>query len=102
MKGSTSQIHEKYWVHLIRNEPGVVELTQQEYENNRGIKQTGPGGQHDKDGAENMGAHPTEAFSVSLSGENTKEEIITELLRRGAGSISKLRQKTKKMLIEML
>ena len=86
---------------LKRNEPGVKELTKKEYENNRGIKPTGPGGEGPKDVGKAVGQNPVPPSGVSLSGASTKKEIINELLKRD-GSRTGLSQKTKKVLLEML
>ena len=87
---------------LKRNEPDVKELTKKEYENNRGIKQTGPGGEGPADVGEAVDPNPVEKIGISLSGENTKKEIIAELLKRGLGPASKLGKENKKMLLGML
>ena len=87
---------------LKRNEPDVKELTKKQYENNRGIKQTGPGGEGPADVGETVDPNPVKKIGISLSGESLKKEIIDELLKRGHGPASKLRQKTKKVLLGML
>ncbi len=101
MSGQPSQIEEKFWMALKRNEPNVKELTKKQYENNRGIKQAGPGSEGPNDGGKAVEKNPVPASGVSLSGANTKKEIITELLKRD-GSRTGLQQKTKKVLLEML
>ena len=86
---------------LKRNEPDVKELTKKQYENNRGIKQTGTGGEGPEDVGKAVEQNPVPPSGVSLSGASTKKEIINELLKRD-GSRTGLSQKTKKVLLEML
>ena len=99
MRGTVAQIPEMYWNHLLRNEPSVNELTKEEYEDRMGINTAGG----EKKEAPNLGStvapHPGVKAVSSLSGRETKAEIIAFLHERG---ITDTEGRTKKQLLELL
>ncbi len=103
LHNQTDKIDDRYWPHLVANEPTVVELTQQEYENDRGIKQPGAGSKSSKDVGQLVGKDPAKKAGTSFSGENTKKEIIAEVIRRGTDLTEpQLKQHNKTQLLAML
>lgn len=97
------KIDDKYWIHLVRGEPTLEPLTKQEYENYRGIKPTGESDVHVEDVTKPVAEGAKKEAGPQISGENTKKEIIAEILNRGIDiSESKLKQKNKQQLLELL
>lgn len=93
-------MEEKFFLHLLRIEPGVKELTKEEYERSMGIGQPGPKGEAVKDVGESMEADPgSEDVAPLYAG--TKKDLIETLKERGFKA-GELNRKTKKQLIEML
>lgn len=92
------------WIHLKRNEPTAVELTKQEYENNRGFgSQGGESVVYDKDVPEPVGKDTAQKYVSPVSGESLKKEIIAEILKRGTDIPEKrLKMKNKADLLDLL
>ncbi|MCK5019487.1 MAG: hypothetical protein KAS32_20680 [Candidatus Peribacteraceae bacterium] len=89
--------------HLLKNEPGVVELTQKQYEDYRTLEQSGAGSESPEDVGEVLEEAPVEGQSdyEEVSRENTNEEIKTVLRNRGFGT-AQIRGKRKQELLDML
>lgn len=99
------KIENQFWPHLIRNEPTVEELTQQEYENSMGIIPDGTKSKKGQDVKQPVGqGKPVEAGApVPVGIESLKREIIAEILRRGTDISEKdLKKKNKQQLLELL
>lgn len=97
-------MEEKLFPHLLANQPGVVELTQKEYEDHFGIGQSGESGTGNKDAGQALGQDSAEQTKPQVSGEDrTKAEIIKEILSRGNEfNKGELSRKRKSELIDLL
>jgi len=101
--GTVDKIEDMYWTHLIKGEPTLEILTKEEYEDYRGIKPQRASVVHDKSPAEYVVEAPAKEVSAQVSGENTKKEIIAEIIKRGSETPeSRLKMKNKTQLLEML
>jgi hypothetical protein len=87
---------------MLQIEPEVIEITKQDYEEDRGIKPKGGGGKGGKNVHEPVGTNPTPQNGASVSGDNTKAEIIGEILKSGDFTRSELTRKNKQQLLELL
>jgi len=93
-----------YWEHLLRNEPGVKELTTEEYEKRMGIRPEGSTDKEDQDGGQAVAENPIPEDGPQVRAgayEGTKAEIIEVLKGRGFKA-GELHRKRKDELIEML
>lgn len=88
-----------YWKHLLRNEPSVNELTKDEYENRMGIVPEWAEEKKDQGFGSTVAPNPEVKAVSSISGRETKAEIIAFLHERG---ITDTEGKTKKQLLELL
>ena len=96
------KIEDHFFSHMLQIEPEVVEITKQDYEEDRGIKPKGRGGKGVKDVNKPVEENTGEEDGASLSGENTKAEIINEVLKSGEFTRSELTRKNKKQHLELL
>ena len=103
LHNQTDKIDDKYWPHMVANEPTVEQLTKQEYENSRGIKSKGKAGKDNKNVGQSVGPDSKKENEAPVSIESTKREIIAEIQKRGVDiPIGKLNQKNKQQLLELL
>ena len=92
-------MEERLFYHLLKNEPGVIELTKKQYDDYRALEQHRGGGQDSKDVEEILPEAPAGEVGASFSG--TKAQIEAELRKRGF-TPSELRGKRKSELEDML
>jgi hypothetical protein len=103
LRGTVDKIEDHFFKAMLQIEPEVIEITKREYEEDRGIRPKGQGGKGGKDVIEPVGANTAGQQDASpLSGDNTKAEIIEEILRSGEFTRSELTRKNKGQLLEML
>ena len=96
------KIEDRLWPVLKANEASIKELTKEEYEIHRGFRPARESNPGIKDVVKPVGAHTAQESGTSFSGENTKKEILEEISRIGIEVTSRLKQKTKAQLLEML
>jgi len=92
-------MEERLFPHLLKNEPGVEELTKEQYENYRGIEQAGPSSPNTEDVGGNVATDPETQAESSVPG--TKAQI-TEVLKERGFTSAQLRGKNKQDLIDLL
>lgn len=102
LRGTVDKIEDRYWSHMTAIEPEVVELTKDEYETDRGIKPVGKSGKDSKNVRQPVAADTVKKDDAQISGENTKKEIIAEILKSGEFTRTELTRKNKQQLLEML
>ena len=92
-------MEDRLWIHLLRNEPSVEELTKKEYEDYHRIGSIGQASKQIKNvsGAVGKGAKKKDEPSV----HGTRPQILKTLRERGF-DYKDLKSKTKQQLIELL
>jgi hypothetical protein len=87
---------------MLKIEPEVIEITKQDYEEDRAIKPKGGGSKGGKNVNKPLEPNPKREDDTPLSGDNTKAEIIEKILKSGEFNKYELQRKNKQQLLEML
>ena len=96
-------MEDRLFPHLLANEPKAKELTKKQYDDLRNIEQFGQSGTDKEDVDVVLPEATSEEKRTPISGENTKKEIIEEILRRGTNlTRSELNRKNKSQLLDLI
>ena len=102
LRGTVDKIDDHFFSHMLQIEPEVIEITKQEYEEDRTFGSERQGSKSPEDVSEPVGADTKGEDDAPLSGSATKAEIIEEILRSGDFTRSALGRKNKGQLLELL
>lgn len=100
-------MEDRLFPHLKAGEPEMVELTKKQYDDYRDIEQFRASGKRTEDVKSVLPEAPVEEVSEvvqrEITDENTKREIIAEILKRGSNlTSSELGRKNKSQLLDLI
>jgi hypothetical protein len=103
-QGTVGKMEDKFFEHLLKNEPTAQELTKEDYENRMGIKPQGQAGQKSANVGSAVGPHSEKQTESPVQGSETgftgtKKQLIDLLKERGTEHDPR---QTKEQLLKLL